>query len=241
MITLYRFGPAWQEFGCVSQFVLKIETYLRMADIEFRVKSLGIAFAETAPKGKLPYIEHDGTNVADSSIIIDYLKAQFGDPLDAELAPVDKARGHAIKRMVEEHLWWVMNRERWSAPENPYWDTPGLLKELSQTEYEEARDDSLRKCAEHGVGGFTDEELAARGAQDIAALSVLLGEAPFILGERPTSFDATVYAFLWQITHAPYTSNLKQAALTHQNLVDYCRRISDEWFASDPMSIQREV
>ena len=57
MVTLFRFGPAWDTFGCVSQFVLKVETYLRMADIEFETKSLGLAFAETAPKGKLPYID----------------------------------------------------------------------------------------------------------------------------------------------------------------------------------------
>ena len=54
MVTLFRFGPAWEKFGCISQFVLKVETYLRMAEIEFETKSLGMGFAETAPKGKLP-------------------------------------------------------------------------------------------------------------------------------------------------------------------------------------------
>ncbi len=106
MITLFRFGPAWHEFGCVSQFVLKVETYLRMADIEFQTKSLGIGFAENAPKGKLPYIEHGGTRIADSSFIIDYLKEQFGDPLDGALSAADQAKGHIIKRMIEEHIWW---------------------------------------------------------------------------------------------------------------------------------------
>ena len=61
MITLYRFGPAWQEFGCVSQFVLKVETYLRMTGIEYQVRNLGISYADAAPKGKLPFIEHDGS------------------------------------------------------------------------------------------------------------------------------------------------------------------------------------
>ena len=77
MVTLFRFGPAWEKFGCISQFVLKIETYLRIAGIEFETRSLGIAFAETAPKGKLPYIEHKGDQVADSGFIIDYLNEHF--------------------------------------------------------------------------------------------------------------------------------------------------------------------
>lgn len=241
MITLYRFGPAWGKFGCISQFVLKIETYLRMADIEFETCSLGAEFAETAPKGRLPYIAHNGAQVADSGFIIDYLKEQFGDPLDAGLSPIDRARGHTIKRMVEEHVWWVMARERWWSPEAPYWDTPGLLKEVDQADYEEARDDSQRKCIEHGVGAFTEDELAQRAQQDIDALAALLGEQPYFLGERPTSVDATTYSFLWQILNAPYTSRLKGAAAEHDNLVAYTKRISEQWFADDPMSLEREV
>lgn len=241
MITLFRFGPAWHEFGCVSQFVLKVETYLRMADIEFQTKSLGIGFAENAPKGKLPYIEHGGTRIADSSFIIDYLKEQFGDPLDGALSAADQAKGHIIKRMIEEHIWWVMARERWWSPENPYWDTPGLLKELERADFEAAREDSQRKCIEHGVGAFTDDELDKRGRQDLAALSTLLGQQPYVLGDQPSSVDATVYAFLWQILHAPYASQLKDAAGEQENLVAYSQRISDKWFADDPMSLAREV
>ncbi len=241
MVTLFRFGPAWGKFGCISQFVLKIETYLRMTGIEFKTKSLGIAFAESAPKGKLPYIEHDSTQIADSSFIIDYLKEHFGDPLDGDLSSQERASGHTIKRMVEEHIWWVMARERWWAPENPYWDTPGMLKELDQASYEEAREDSRRKSIEHGVGAFTEKEIDKRGREDLDALATLLGENSYFLGDQPTSVDATTYAFLWQIMNAPYTSQLKNAAYEHSNLESYIRRISEKWFSSDPMSTQREV
>jgi glutathione S-transferase len=212
-----------------------------MAGIEFETRSLGIGFAETAPKGKLPYIDHDGAQVADSSFIIDYLKEQFGDPLDAALSATERARGHTIKRMVEEHVWWLMARERWWAPEAPYWDTPGLLKELDRASYEEVRDDSQRKYVEHGVGAFTEDELDRRGREDLDALATLLGEQTYFLGDRPTSLDATTYAFLWHILNAPYASKLKEAALEHENLVAYTRRISEEWFAEDPMSLEREV
>ena len=241
MVTLFRFGPAWETFGCISQFVLKIETYLRMAGVEFQTKSLGMGFAETAPKGKLPYIEHNGAQIADSSIIIDYLKEHFGDPLDGNLSDDQRASGHTIKRMVEEHIWWLMARERWWAPENPYWDTPGLLKELDQESYEGARDDSRRKCMEHGVGAFTDLEIDKRGREDLDTLSILLGENPYFLGDKPTSVDATTYAFLWQIMNAAYTSQLKNAAQKHNNLVSYVQRLEKTWFSNDPMSMQREA
>lgn len=241
MVILNRFGPAWGSFGCVSQFVLKIETYLRMANIEFQTKSLGLEFAETAPKGKLPYIDHDGHKIADSSFIIEYLKRNFGDPLDANLSLLDKAKGHAVQRMVEDHIWWLMAQERWWAPENPYWDTPGLLQGADQATYDEFQTENQRKCIEHGVGAFTPDELRARGKADIDAIAALLGDQTFLLGEQPSSFDTTVYAFLWQILNAPYASALKDSASSQTNLVDYTKRIEHQFFANDPMSLARQI
>jgi len=43
------------------------------------------------PKGKMPYIEDGEKVIADSGIIIDYLKATYGDVLDAHLSPKEKA------------------------------------------------------------------------------------------------------------------------------------------------------
>ena len=37
------------------------------------------------PKGKLPYITDGANTVADSTFILDYLKATYGDQLDAGL------------------------------------------------------------------------------------------------------------------------------------------------------------
>ena len=107
-----------------------------MAGIDYKVKDVGLDLSD-APKGKLPYIEHQGRVVADSTIIIDYLKDNFGDPLDAHISESDRASSHMLKRMAEEHIWWVMNRERWWAPESPYWHTAGMFEETEQKDYEE--------------------------------------------------------------------------------------------------------
>ena len=241
MVILNRFGPAWGSFGCVSQFVLKIETYLRMANIEFQTKSRGPEFGETAPKGKLPYIDHDGNKIADSSFIIEYLKRNFGDTLDSHLTPTDVAIGHAVQRMVEDHIWWLMAQERWWAPENPYWETPGLLQGADQATYDEFQTENQRKCMEHGVGAFAPDELRARGRADMDAIAALLGDQTYLFGLQPSSFDTTVYAFLWQILNAPYASALKDSASSHSNLVAYTIRIEQQFFAHDPMSLARQI
>jgi len=65
MITLYTFGP---NFGLPdpSPFVVKAEVLLKMAGLPYRTDTTGF---KKAPKGKLPYIDDDGTIVCDSTFI----------------------------------------------------------------------------------------------------------------------------------------------------------------------------
>ena len=80
MIKLYQFRPA---FGLpnASPFCMKVENYLRMAGLAYECPRG--ADMRKAPKGKMPYIEDEGSLIADSSFIIDHLKRKYGDPLDA--------------------------------------------------------------------------------------------------------------------------------------------------------------
>jgi len=61
---------------------MKLETYLRMAGLQFEIPAASVRAIGGAPKGKLPYIEDAGRTAADSTLVIDYLKATYGDPLD---------------------------------------------------------------------------------------------------------------------------------------------------------------
>jgi len=72
MIRLHQFAPA---FGLpnASPFCMKLETYLRMAGLPYETVNDGNVLK--APKGKLPWIDDDGTRVADSSFIIEHLSA----------------------------------------------------------------------------------------------------------------------------------------------------------------------
>ena len=90
MITLYHYGDT---FGFdPSPFCLKMEAYLRLAGLPFEKRRADV---RKAPKGQFPYIEDNGKTVADSRVIIDYLKATYGDPLDGHLTTLEKADQHA--------------------------------------------------------------------------------------------------------------------------------------------------
>lgn len=75
MITLYGFGPA---FGLPdpSPFVIKVEALLKMAGLAFRTDTTGF---RKAPKRKLPYIDDDGTLIADSTFIRWHIEKKVRD------------------------------------------------------------------------------------------------------------------------------------------------------------------
>src|ERR1035437_7549707 len=99
MLKLVQFHPA---FGVrnMSPFCLKLETYLRMTGIAHEV--VWSSDVRTAPKGKLPYILDVDVVMGDSALIIDYLKARHGDPLDGTLSAEQKAQVLAWSSLFED-------------------------------------------------------------------------------------------------------------------------------------------
>ena len=135
MIKLYQFAPA---FGLpnASPFCMKLETYLRMAALPFEAPPASMQRLMQAPKGKMPYIEDDGRLLADSSLIIDYLKQRYGDRLDAWLDAEQRAIALAFARLIEENLYWALLHTRWIDPAGwaltreafKFWEAPHLKR-----------------------------------------------------------------------------------------------------------------
>jgi glutathione S-transferase len=88
MLKLHQFAPA---FGLpnASSFCLKLETYLRMAEIPFE-SVYGMDMGK-APKGKMPYIVDGDKIIGDSNFIIDYLQQTYGDRCAAEIYAIGGA------------------------------------------------------------------------------------------------------------------------------------------------------
>jgi glutathione S-transferase len=211
---------------------MKVETYLRMAHIPFEIKIL--QDPRKAPKGKLPFIVDDGKTIADSSLIIDYLCKKYGDKLDAHLSKEQKAQALALKHLAEEHLYWIIVYSRWVDPAG--WAIikpaffaalPGFMRNFIA---EMIRKDMIKASKAHGLGRHTPEEVYQFGVEDLTAISHTLGDKPFMLGDKPTSLDATIYASLMNILHTPVESPLKAHAKTFTNLKQYCKRMSEAYY-----------
>ena len=234
MLTLHT-GPAAFGVTDVSPFCLKLESYLRMAGIPYTPKA---ADFRRAPKGKIPFIEEEGTFLGDSQLIIEHLKRKHGDTLDAKLSAEDLAKGHLVRRVLEESLYWQILQERWASPEGwqvykPIFEAifPPVIGKLVMPV---ARRGVIKSMHAHGLGRHRPEEILEMGKADISAMAAMLGDKPFLLGDSPTSFDAAFYAFIASILVFPVDSPLRKYTQGHTNLVRYCERFQQRFFADVP-------
>lgn len=229
-ITLYQPPVAWGTPN-LSPFCIKLESYLRMAGLPYEVK---LAELKSAPKGKVPYVEIDGNVMGDSQFIIDYLKRVVGDPLDAKLTPEQLALGHTVRRMLEECTYWYIVYMRWVDEAGWRAYTPVVEtmvpRVVGSVPLQALRQHMRQVLHAQGTGRHSTEEVQRLATADITALATLLGNKPFLLGDSPTSFDATVYAFLVAIIAMPVDLAIKQYTISQDNLVEYCARFKSRFF-----------
>ena len=81
---------------------LKLETFLRMAKIPYE-NEYGLKFSK---KGKIPWIEFNGQEIADSNFCIQFLKREFNVDIDSHLSDSEKAIAHSVRTMLEENTYW---------------------------------------------------------------------------------------------------------------------------------------
>ncbi|WP_159732343.1 glutathione S-transferase family protein [Methylosinus sp. Ce-a6] len=232
MIKLYSFGPY---FGLpdASPFVLKAMTLLKFAGLRYVEDHSGFG---RAPKGKLPYIDDDGTIVADSTFIRFYLEKKYGIDFDAGLALEQRAAGWAIEKMLEEHYYWLLVQARWidegnfaRGPAKFFAGAPAPIRPLVKALIRKKVARSLRA---QGLGRHSKDELAELGRRDIEALSVLLGDKPYLFGEAPSAADATAFAMVAQTLVGELVSPLRDAVAGRRNLIAYRDRLLAAYFPS---------
>jgi glutathione S-transferase len=91
----------------------------------------------------------------------------------------------------------------------------------------------LRICGQmrgHGISRLPVADIFELGRRDVAALSAALRGQAFMLGDRPSSVDASAYGVLINLLACPVSSPVKDYALTQSELVDYCRRMQLRYF-----------
>jgi len=226
MITLYGFGP---HFGLpdASPFVMKTEIQLRMAGLKYRLMQGAVA---AAPKHKLPIMEDGGVTIADSTFIRDHIERKYRRDLDRGLTADMRARGWAIERMLEDHLYWAILHLRWADDGNFAKGPARFFDRAPAGAREDARRRVLGTLYGHGLGRHSQAEIEDLGARSIQAFAGLLGHKPFLFGPEPCAADATAFAMIASVMTPFFESELQRFAAGHKTLVSYCERMMEEHY-----------
>jgi glutathione S-transferase len=227
-IVLYGFGPG---FGLpeVSPFVTKTEVQLKMAGLAYTKQQ---AMPDASPKGQLPFISDNGVLVADSTFIRAHIEKTHAFDFDAGLDRRQRAEAWALERMIENQLNTAMVYARWLLPEN-FAKGPGRMFIPP-----EMHDAVLGKVTENmkaqGIARHTPSETAELGDRSLGALSIMLGDRPFLTGGSPTGVDATAFAELAAILTPFFESPLRQRAEGYPNLTAYTARLMARYYPDHP-------
>ena len=230
MIILYTFGPY---FGLPdgSPFVTKAMLLLKFAGLSYSEDRGGYF---KSPKKKLPYVNDDGAIIADSTFIRLHIEKKYGFDFDAGLGAEQRATAWAVEKMCEEHLYFGMIEIRWRddanfarGPAHFFNSIPLPLRPLVRRLI---RRKIMKTLDYQGFWRHTKEEVAELACRDIEALAALLGDKPFLMGDKPCGADATVFAFIAGLLVPIFETRVRTAIQARPNLVAYAKRLSDLYF-----------
>lgn len=228
MLTLLQFTAHPGKMD-LSPFTGKVECFLKYHKLPYQVKKGNVW---KAPKKKLPVLIDGETSIGDSELILKYLSEKYQLDTDSYLSLDKKCYVHAIKKMVEEHLYFTVIYLRWQAKEGwaqtkrLFFGKSSFLMRTFTAPL--VRRSMMRNLWGHGIGRHSPEEVTAFGKEDLAVLDQLIGETGYVMGNQFSSADITVFPFLSALLHTPIETPLLEEVRNRPNLLNYTQRLFEE-------------
>jgi len=216
-----------------SPFCLKVETWLKMAEIPYRVEICNNP--SKGPKGQVPFANIHGELVGDSEIIIDRLVARFGAGPDVGLTRDQEAQSRLVTAALDDRFQWtivysrILDRRFTRQVRDAF--MAGYPAPAKAMLWSLVRRSIRKRIWGQGLGRHSEEEIYDFAKKIIDALAGLLDEKSFFLGDRPRRIDAACYAFLASAYHCTLDTPQKAMVANHQNLTRYADRMRDRYFA----------
>jgi len=217
-----------------SPFGLKMETYLRMADIKYENDFK----YPSSPKGKTPWITVNGKDVSDSQLAIEYLEKELEKSLNDHLKPEEAAVARAFQVTLDDRFAWCLAIDRLVYGQGkvimkilgPGLPGPKFAHPLMMKLFKRG---TVKSAHGHGIGRHSEEEVKKIALADLKAFSEYLGNKPFLFGEKPSIADASLFGFLAQILATHDEDNWLRKAVQddYKNLVDYVERVKEKYWS----------
>lgn len=231
MLILRAMGPG-QGLISNSPFSMKAMGYLHLLGFNWQLDTR--ADVRKQPAGKLPVLVDGDQVIPDSGAIARHLEAKAGRGLNDGLSEADKRLSHALLRMFEEHLYFIVVHNRWSEDANFAGLRPQLEKlapfPMSKLLPGIIRKSVLKQVAAQGVGRMPDSERALRLAADLDAAQGQLGGQKYQFGDAPTAADMSLAPMLAVLVACKADTAVRRALDARPRLTEYTARAMNEAF-----------
>ncbi|XP_050546728.1 failed axon connections [Daktulosphaira vitifoliae] len=240
VVYLYQFSRT-PVIPSMSPYCLKVETWLRLAGLKY--ENVDHKMKHRSKKGQLPFVELNGEEIADSTLIIKELSQKFGKDIDAALSQDQRNISHAMISMIENKLVWVVTWWKTKTPENVIkgykvnlqhalgtWVPNGVLNFFFKHSYSRR---GLKKVKAQGIGVHKPDEILEFGQNDLKVLSDVLGDKLYFFGNEPTTLDVVAFANLAQLyfVDKEVECPLRDYMVDNfENLVAHTNRIKERCF-----------
>jgi len=232
-LTYYNIG---ENLGLpdLSPFCLKLESFMRLHNIDFTISDMDIRKKlSIAPKKKVPFVKfEDGRLMGDSTLIINHLAEKNSIDLYAGLNAQQKAVGHTVMRMLDEHFYFCLVYARWAddrgwAVMEPllFHEVPGFIRGFISNM---VRKKTTHKLWEQGISRHSEDEVYAIGAKDIQALSNILGDDALFFGAtEPSLIDLCVHSYMANVIYVDIENGLRDEARKHESLIAHTNKVHE--------------
>jgi glutathione S-transferase len=230
-LRVYTFSSTWG-LPTAGPFGLKLEACLRMMNVPY--DRVHLDNTAKGPKRKSPWIEDKGQRIGDTELILHHLAKTRGVSLDSQLDTPTRARGHALRRMLEEHFHQVFEYEliihdagfsvfrSFMALTVPGPVTAVLSRVI--------RSQMRKHLFERGIARHTQAEIESMGRADVDALVALLGDQSWFFGDAPVKADASAFGLLAATIKSPLQTPVCSYARAQPTLVAYVDRALTHFF-----------
>lgn len=228
MLTLLTY-PRNDDVFSLSPFCVKAALLLSYANQRWQRQDLNDP--RKMPHRKLPVLRTPKDLISDSSNIRRYLEQQ-GTDFDPGLSVRERAQAQALTRMAEDSLYFYVVRDRWD--NDAVWPTirakyfneiPAVIRRPVTGAIRRSVHQGLQF---QGVGRFDDAERMDRLEQQLRAISGLLQDSAFLMGERITSADFSVAAMLQAMCSTMVETEVVRRVADDPLLSGYLDRVFQE-------------
>ena len=117
----------------------------------------------------------------------------LGFDFDAGLDLRERAQAWAFERMIEHHVYWALVGARWVDPDNFAKGPTHFFDGAPEHLRDKLREDAQFRVAENyllsGLGRHAPDDDVDLVVRSLFALSVQLGDRPYLMGDRPSGVE----------------------------------------------------